>query len=323
MSPRSLPRVTVITPAFNRADYLDEVIRSVLEQGYPDLEYIVLDDGSTDGTRDVLRRYEGRIVAASHPNMGETGTVNRGFSMARGDILGVVNSDDPLRPGAVRTIVDRMEADRGLLAVYPDFDMIDAQGRVIETLRPPDYRYLDMLRWHRCLPGPAAFFRREVVDRLGGRDPGFRYVADFDFWLRAGLLGPFERLPEVLATFRVHEDSASVREKGTAMADEHLRLVEKIFSLDGLDPAVRAVRREAFSSAHYVAGCVATRDNPAEARRHFRRALAYAPGKYMGEYGKRLPAMLEVLVPRLWRAARALKRTFVPRSGAGRAASGR
>ncbi len=317
MSARSLPRVTVITPAYNRAGYLDEVIGSVLGQGYPDLEHIVLDDGSTDGTPEVLRRHEGRIVAVSHPNMGETRTVNRGFSMARGDIIGVVNSDDPLLPGAVRRIVDRLEADRRLVAVYPDFDTIDAQGRLIETVRPPDYRYLDMLRWHRCLPGPGTFFRREAAERLGGRDPGFRYVADFDFWLRAGLLGPFARLPEVLATFRVHETSASVRERGRAMAAEHLRLVEKIFSLSGLDPAVRAVRREAFSSACYVAGCVALHDDPAEARRLFRRALAYAPGKYLGEYGKRLPAMLDVLAPGLLSAARGLKRAFVPRRDAG------
>ncbi len=322
MSPRSLPRVTVITPAFNRAGYLDEVIRSVLDQGYPDLEYIVLDDGSTDGTGDVLRRYEGRIVAVSHPNMGESRTVNRGFSMASGEILGVVNSDDPLRPGAVRKIVERMEADRRLLVVYPDFDTIDAQGRVIETVRPPDYRYLDMLRWHRCLPGPGTFFRREVAERLGGRDPGFRYVADYDFWVRAGLLGPFARLPEVLATFRVHEDSASVREKGSAMAAEHLRVVEKTFSMDGLDPAIRAVRREAFSSAFYVAGCVVCRDDPAEARRYFRRALAYAPEKYLGEYGTRLPAMMEVLAPGLWKTARGLKRRFFARPGGGRGDSG-
>ncbi len=323
MSPRFAPRVTVITPAFNRAGYLGGVIDSVLGQGYPDLEHIVLDDGSTDGTRDVMRRYEGRIVAVSHPNMGETRTVNRGFAMARGDILAVVNSDDPLRPGAVRKIVDRLEADRRLLVVYPDFDLIDAEGRVIETLRPPDYRYLDMLRWHRCLPGPGAFFRREVAERLGGRDPRFRYVADFDFWLRAGLLGPFERLPEVLATFRVHATSASVRERGRAMAEEHLRLVEKIFAMDGLDPAIRAVRREALSSAFYVAGCVAGNDDPAEARRLFRRALAYAPAKYLGEYGKRVPAMMEVLAPRLWSAARGLKRTLVPRRVAGGGGPGR
>jgi glycosyltransferase involved in cell wall biosynthesis len=93
--------VTIITPAYNRANYLDETIQSILNQDYPNLEYIVLDDGSKDNTVEVLKKYRGRIIWETHPNIGETRTVNKGLSMAHGDIIGIVNSDDPLLPGAV------------------------------------------------------------------------------------------------------------------------------------------------------------------------------------------------------------------------------
>lgn len=288
----SFPLVTVITPAYNRADYLEGVIESVLAQDYPNLEYIVLDDGSTDGTLDILNRYEGRIVAASHRNIGETRTVNKGFRMARGEIIGVVNSDDPILPGAVRRAVETLQSDRDLLVAYPDWNMIDRRGEILQTIRTHEYAYVDMLRWHHCVPGPGTFFRREVIERPEGRDPQFRYVADFDFWLRAGLRGPFRRIPEILATFRLHTDGATSAGKGAQMAEEHTRLVKKIFGLPGLPESVRAVRREAFSSAYYIAGCVYG-DGPSVTRKgYFVAALVYSPAKYFSEYRHRLPVIV-------------------------------
>jgi len=295
MAPDSFPLVTVITPAYNRADYLEEVIRSVLAQDYPNLEYIVLNDGSTDGTPEILKRYEGRIVAESHRNMGETGTVNKGFRMAQGEIVGVVNSDDPILPGAVRRSVETLQSDRDFLVAYPDWNMIDARGEILRTVRTHEYAYLDMLRWHHCVPGPGAFFRREVIERLEGRDPQFRYVADFDFWLRAGLLGPFRRIPETLATFRLHTGGATLSGQGARMAEEHICLVKKIFGLPGLPEAVRAVRREAFSSAHYVAGCVVGNDPPLARKRYFLAALLYCPAKHLSEYRGRLSHIADEL----------------------------
>lgn len=208
------PLVTVITPAYNRADYLAETIDSVLLQDYPNIEYVVLDDGSTDSTVQVLQRYANRLTWESRQNVGETRTVNRGFERARGEIVGIVNSDDPLLPGAIRMIAQLMQERPELLVVYPDWDMIDADGNRIERITTFEYDYINMLRWHHCIPGPGAFFQRSVVDQLGGRDPEFRYVADFEFWLRAGMLGPFARIPRTLATFRWHPGGASSRDKG-------------------------------------------------------------------------------------------------------------
>jgi glycosyltransferase involved in cell wall biosynthesis len=289
---KNSPLVTVITPAFNRASYLDETILSVLSQDYPHLEYIVLDDGSTDDTLKVIRKYEDRIRWDTHKNMGETRTVNKGFSMAKGEIIGVVNSDDPLLPDSIRKIVKFMAAREELVVVYPDWDMIDSQGEIVKHFKAFEYRYVDMIRKHFCLPGPGAFFRRAVVDQLKGRDPQFRYVADLDFWFRAGLLGPFMRIPETLATFRVHAHSATVSHKGTAMADEHITLIEKFYSFPDIPETVLKVRKEAYSSANYVAGCACGKRAVFAKAKYFFKALSWAPLKYFGEYRKRLLVML-------------------------------
>jgi glycosyltransferase involved in cell wall biosynthesis len=287
----NLPLVTVITPAYNRASFIDETILSVLNQDYPNLEYIVLDDGSTDNTLEVIKKYQDRIRWDAHENMGETRTVNKGFPMANGEIIGVVNSDDPLLPGAISRIVDVMIKNRELIIVYPDWNMIGPNGKMIQHIKTYDYSYIDMIRWHHCIPGPGTFFRREVVKKLKGRDSQFRYVADFDFWLRAGLLGPFERIPETLATFRVHPGSASSSNQGRKMAIEHIHLVEKIYSLPNLPSEVLKVKKEAYSSANYIAGIVCGNQVFFDKTKYFLMAIYYVPFKYLFEYKKRLLIM--------------------------------
>ena len=248
-----LPLVTIITPAYNRASYLDETIQSVLNQDYPNIEYIILDDGSKDNTREVLEKYKGRIIYDTHPNMGETRTVNKGLSMAHGEIVAVVNSDDPLLPGAVSTAVDFMQLHPDILVAYPDWSHIDQDSKVTGHVQVPDYDYLYMVRRHYCTPGPGAFIRRKALELTGGRDPEFKYVADFEYWLRLGLYGPFARIPRTLATFRVHPDSASLSSRGRAMANEHIHLIKKYYSCPDLPPEVLRVRAEAFGQAYLIA----------------------------------------------------------------------
>ena len=295
-----LPLVTIITPAYNRASFLEETIVSVLDQNYPRLEYIVLDDGSTDDTLEVIRKYDGKLVWETHSNMGETRTVNKGFTMAHGEIIGVVNSDDPLLPDAVAKIINKFMEDRELLVVYPDWDMIDADGNLMQIITTCDYDYVNMLRWHHCVPGPGTFFRREVVEKTKGRDTEFRYVADFDFWLRAGLLGPFARIPERLATFRVHSDSASVSHQGTEMAEEHIHLVNKLFSQTGLPDTMLKIKRDAYSSAYYIAGCVCGDKLSNIKKKYFVLAICFAPLKYLTEYRERLFVILPEILGKLY-----------------------
>ena len=307
-----LPLVTIITPAYNRAAYLKEVIASVLDQEYPRVEYIVLDDGSKDNTVEILKQHEGRIRWESHPNMGETRTVNKGFRMASGDIICVVNSDDPLLPGAISEIVKYMVAMPETIVAYPDWKMIDENGRTIRYMRTFDYNYIDMLRWHHCIPGPGSFFRREIAEKLHGRDSQFRYVGDFDFWLRAGLKGHFVRVPKILATFRMHSESASVKEHSEVMAEEHIRLVNSIYEMPDLPAEVLKVRKEAYSSAYYVAGVVCG-NNVMVRGKYYARAVAYVPMKYAGEYRKRIIVMISTLLG-LYRVSSTVMK-FLSRAG--------
>jgi glycosyltransferase involved in cell wall biosynthesis len=282
------PLVSIITPAYNRQSLIEETILSVIGQDYPNVEYLVLDDGSSDGTLSVIKKYENRLKYENHPNIGETRTVNRGFKLVQGDIVGVVNSDDPLLPGAVHAAVELMMRRPEVVVAYPDWEMIDSQGDVIQHVETYEYDYLDMLRWHHCLPGPGTFFRKSVIEKIGGRDEQFRYVADFDFWLRAGLLGPFARIPQTLATFRWHEGGASSNSQGIAMAREHIMLAQKVLSADTLSGEMRHVRKEALSSAYYVAGVVLGDSSAGLKKIFFAKALVLSPRKYLGEYRNRI-----------------------------------
>lgn len=253
-----LPLVTIITPTFNRASYLDETIQSVLGQDYPHLDYLILDDGSTDPTADVLAHYqnEPRLRWQAHPNMGETRTVNAGFALARGEIIAVINSDDPLRPGAIRAAVECLLARPELLVAYPDWDRIGPKSELLKHEPTLDYDYATMLTRHECIVGPGAFFRKEAIDLIHGRNPQFRYVGDFDFWLRLGVHGPFARIPQTLATFREHPGSATTAARGAAMAREHIQLIHSFFAQPNLPPSIRALSRTALGRAHLAAAAV-------------------------------------------------------------------
>lgn len=283
------PLVTIITPAYNRGTLIAATIESVLGQDYPNIEYIVLDDGSTDRTLEVIKQYEGRLRWESHANMGEARTVNKGFELSQGTIIGVVNSDDPLLPGAISKAVNTLSAHPGAVVVYPDWQLIDAQGTNLQVIRCRDFvSRADMVRGHYCLPGPGAFFRRTVIDGTGGRDPAFRYVGDFDFWLRAATLGDFVRIPEVMATFRTHADSASVCSASDDMAREHLGVIEKVFKDCSEQRELQKIKNESFLNAYHAAVCFCGNGNLREKKRYIGKSIKSAPAIFFSKYKYRI-----------------------------------
>ena len=269
----ALPLVTIITPTYNRADLLPETINSIISQDYPNIEYIVLDDGSTDRTQELLRGYGDALHWVHHPNMGQPRTVNRGLEMARGEIIGLVSSDDPLLPGAISALVQVLQEHPDVLVVYPDWDVIDEHGDVLSHIDTFEYSYVDMVRFHHTYPGPCTLFRRSVVEQIGGYDPTLRFTPDYDFFLRAGLLGPFRRVPRTLATYRFHATTITQSERGIEMAREHIRVIDMLYERDNLPPEVLAVKLEAYRNAHYLAGFVCRLNLPPDERFSYTDAL--------------------------------------------------
>ncbi len=246
---KSLPLVTIITPTYNRASFLRETILSVLSQSYPNIEYIVLDGNSSDNTKEVVDEFKNKIIFDSHKNRGEQYAVNKGFKMAKGDIVGVINSDDPILPGAIKEIVKTFQENPKIVGTYSDWIKINEKGREIEKMILPDYDLIYMLKMHNMTPGPATFFRKEVIKKLKKRDDQFRYVSDFDFVLRAALIGDFKRIPKYLAKFRVHPGAATLKNKGLKMSLEHIRLINKVFSATNLPQEAYQVKSQAYAKA--------------------------------------------------------------------------
>ena len=146
--------------------------------GFSRIEYLVLDDGSTDDTASVVAHYGDRVRYLRHDNRGEAETVNRGFTEASGDLIAVVNSDDPVRPGFVSAMVQALEDHPEAVVAYPDWDIIDQSGRAVDVRRAPDHDFALMVVSNWCYVGPGAVMRRRLVDLIGGRNPEYRQVGD-------------------------------------------------------------------------------------------------------------------------------------------------
>ena len=275
----NLPLVTVITPVYNRADLVEETINSVLSQDYPNIEYIILDDGSTDNSWEAIQKYKDRAVLGRHENMGETRTVNKGFSMAKGEIIGVLSSDDLLMPGAVSKIAGCLINNPEIIVAYPDFRIIDEKSETTGHIATLEYSYAEMLKYFNCLPGVGAFFRAWVPQKLGGRDLRFKYVADFDFWLRAGIQGPFARVPETLAAFRVYSGSTSINSKGDLMAQEHIDLARKTYALPDFPRELARLKNQTLSSAHFIAWYVSGKNFFSRRLGYLAASFFYSPSK--------------------------------------------
>jgi len=197
------PAVSLITPSFNQGRFINATIRSVVEQNHDDVELIVMDGGSTDNTLEILKFWESEITWISAPDGGQADALCKGFARARGEIFGWVNSDDTLAPGAIRAAVDFLVDHPDVALVYGDANFIDAGGRRIRRcahVEPFDHERL--LNVSDFIVQPAAFFRRDAFEAVGGIDPALHYAMDYDLWLKIAKRYKVAYLPRILANYR-------------------------------------------------------------------------------------------------------------------------
>lgn len=247
------PLVTIITPTYNRANFLDETIQSVLSQDYPSIEYIILDDGSKDNTHEILSKYNDKVFWETHINMGETLTVNKGVMMARGEIICVVNSDDPLLPGAISTAVNYLQQNPWALVAYPDWLEIDTYSNPIKYHNLPDYNLQNMLVEFNVSIGPGTFIRKSAFEIIGMRDPNVKYIGDLEYWFRIAGFNGLLHIPHALATHRTHSTSASSTAQGQQMANEVALIIKKLYRKKALPKWVSGLKNRSASIAHHEA----------------------------------------------------------------------
>ena len=202
----NLPLVSIITPSFNQAQYLEATIQSVFGQDYPRIEYIIVDGGSTDGSVDVIKKYEGRLAGwVSEQDKGQTDAINKGFNRANGEILAWLNSDDTYNPGAVSAAVKFLMDNPEIAMVYADCDFINEQGGVIGKFNSAQTDHHRLREGYVHIPQQTMFFRAKYWKELGPLDPSFYFAMDYDLWTRISARAPIKYLRgQTWANFRIH-----------------------------------------------------------------------------------------------------------------------
>jgi len=224
------PKISIVTPSYNQGCYIEKTLRSVLEQGYPNLEYFVQDGSSADGTVEVLRRYDGKLSGwVSERDTGQSQAINRGFSQTSGEIMGWLNSDDLLLPNTLNTIADYFSQHPEIDVIYGNRLLIDQSGMEIGRWILPGHDD-NVLSWADFIPQETLFWRRRVWDKVGsGIDESFRFAMDWDLIVRfRGVGAKFAHIPSFLGAFRIHESqktSAAINEVGYQEMDR-IRLRE-------------------------------------------------------------------------------------------------
>jgi glycosyltransferase involved in cell wall biosynthesis len=237
-----LPRISIVTASFNQGKFIEATIRSVLDQGYPNLEYIIIDGGSTDESVEVIRRYEKHLAYwISEKDKGAADAISKGFARATGDIFAYLNSDDLYLPGSLQAIATLMR-DPSIDVAFGNMYWMDASGNTIGERRQTRFTRMGYLFGGSDLMQPATFWRKDLYVRCGGIDVSYRFTFDTDLFFRFALAGArFERLNKFLASFRIHPQSKSSNDEAICVA-ELQRLRQKYQPFPHKSIRARAVR---------------------------------------------------------------------------------
>jgi glycosyltransferase involved in cell wall biosynthesis len=291
------PSISVVTPSFNQGAFLEATLQSVLSQGYPALEYIVVDGGSTDGSVDVIQRYADQLDWwVSEADHGQSEAINKGFRQATGELIGWVNSDDLLMPGTLLKVAEAFEKNPDAVLVYGDVDSIDADGQIFNTVRYGEWGLLDLMRFS-ILGQPAVFMRRKLLRALGYLDESFHFLMDHQLWLKMAQEGVLMYLPTVLAKARYHADAKNVA-RAEQFGVEAFRLVGWMRSQPNIRRLLldETVAKEVEAAAHrFNARYLLDAGNYRTVFREYRKSFQLSPKIALKEWHRWLYSGLAIL----------------------------
>jgi glycosyltransferase involved in cell wall biosynthesis len=245
------PLVSIITPSYNQAKFLEETIRSVILQGYPNLEYIIMDGGSTDGSVEIIQKYAPFLAYwTSQKDAGQSAAINAGFMRAQGPYLAWLNSDDVYLPGAIQQGIEALHPNLQAGMAFGQTEVIDEQGHRIGVFEPVQYRFEDLLSMKIILPQQAAFFRKSIFESIGYLRTDLDYAMDVELFIRIGAFYAILPVKDTLAQFRLSSSNKGVMAKAHWCA-EFIKICDDFFSSPELVQKYAHLRSAAYGGAYY------------------------------------------------------------------------
>jgi len=255
-------KITIVTPSYNQAPFLEQTIRSVLDQDYPAIEYFVIDGGSNDGSLEIIKKYSDRLAGwVSEKDAGQTDAINKGFARATGSVLAWINSDDTYQPGAIREAMGLLSDYPSWGMVYGDTNFIDENGRTIGKFSAAQTDYEKLRQAYVHIPQQASFFRTDLWKKVGPLDPSFYFAMDYDLWVRLARISDLIYVRKQWANFRLHGGAKTIAADDRCwpeMLRVHYRdggsffapIVFKYYLRKVLAPIITARRRRQMQAAH-------------------------------------------------------------------------
>lgn len=253
--------VSIVTPSYNQAKYIEQTIRSVLSQDYPQIEYIVIDGASNDGSVDIIKKYtveSQKLASAFHKidywvsekDSGQAEAINKGFSRASGDIVAWLNSDDYYLPGTVTAAVKAFEENPNAVLVYGNMLAVDENGKTFNTLTYKQLTLEDLLCFQ-IIGQPAVFMRRSALQKTSGLDLSFHFLLDHLLWIQIAKHGKIFHVDQTWSAARYHAEAKN-RSKASEFGHEAFRILDVVAKDESLAPIFARVNRRACASAHRV-----------------------------------------------------------------------
>ncbi len=243
--------VSIITPSYNQASYLEQTITSVLNQDHADIEYIVVDGGSTDNSVDIIKKYSNRLAYwTSEKDNGQADAINKGFTKATGEVIAWLNSDDYYLDGTVSAAVKIFDENPDVGLVYGNMLAVDEHGKTFNALNYKQLTLEDLLCFQ-IIGQPAVFMRRSVLQKTSGLDSTFHFLLDHHLWIQLAQLGRILHVPQTWAAARYHA-AAKNRAQAAEFGREAFRILDWAEQNESLAPILNRVARRARAAAHRV-----------------------------------------------------------------------
>ena len=290
-----MSKVSIVTPSYNQAAYLEQTILSVLEQENVSIEYIIVDGGSTDGSVDIIEKYTERLAWwVSESDSGQAEAINKGLRRSTGEFVAWLNSDDLYLPGAVSQAAKVLEANPGVGFVFGDAITIDTQGEPLNKLVFGDWGLDELMRF-RIICQPAVFMRRSVLEHVGYLDLTYHYMLDHQLWLRMARAAPIQHVSSTWAAARHHPEAKNVAQP-TDFGQETLRILEWMQDQPDLAPLAAANRRHVEAGAYrLIARYSLDGGSPSSSLKAYGQTLVRSPGYALQHWHRMVYAVLSLV----------------------------